>query len=463
MVHIKVTKGLDIPMMGRPSNPPGIFATNTHIMPLIAPSQIALTFDAFEDTKFRLLVKAGDVVKIGQPLAEDKSTPGRMFVSPAAGSVKEVRRGLKRSLEAVIIDISKQEEYHTFSSLDPQKASKEEIIERLLAGGVFANIRSRPFNLLADPNKLPRNIFVKALESAPIVPPAELQVLGYEKEFQAGLYALSKLTNGAVQLVYRKDTPFRAFTDAQGVQKHTAEGPHPVSNASVHIQQIDPIVSVDDNVWTLSAIDVVSIGKLLLQGRVHIDRVIGIGGPGVLHDRIGYFKGRVGYPIGGLIAGRIQKGELRLISGDPLMGQKVLVDQFLGSNHVAFTVIPENTVREFLHFMGIGHGKYSFSKAYLSGHLNNSHREYFFTTNQHGEHRAFIDSTLYDEVMPLPVPTMLLAKAVMAEDFELADTLGLLQVDSEDFALPTFVCPSKMEMTDIINTGLKQYAKEVLL
>lgn len=460
MVHINTTKGLDIPLKGRPPYLKEI-ASGTHPQSLVTPSQVGLSFNAFEEIKFRLLVKAGDVVKIGQPLAEDKSTPGRMFVSPAAGTVKEVKRGLKRSLQTIIIDVGKQEESVSFSPLT--HPSKEAIIERLLIGGAFAHIRSRPFNLLADPTKTPRNIFVKAIESAPCVPAAELQVAGYEKEFQAGLDALTKLTTGKVHLVYRKDTTNRAFNEAQNVEKHTAEGPHPISNHSLHIQQIDPVRSVDDQVWTLSALDVVVIGQLLTQGRYHIERIISVAGPGVLHDRIGYFKGRLGYPIGGLIAGRIEKGDLRFISGDPLMGKKISVEDFLGFYHTSFCVVPENTQREFLHFMRLGHDKYSFSKAYLSGHLNNANREYQFTTNQHGEHRAFIDSTLYDEVMPLRVPTMLLVKAVMAEDFELAETLGLLQVDSEDFALPSFVCPSKIEMIDIIGSGLKQYAKEVLV
>lgn len=156
------------------------------------------------------------------------------------------------------------------------------------------------------------------------------------------------------------------------------------------------------------------------------------------------------------------KGPVRLVSGDPLMGKKVADVDFLGYYDTAFSAIPENTQREFLHFMGLGLGKYSFSKAYMSGHFDPKKKDFFFTTNQHGEHRPFIDSTLYDEVQPLNVPTMLLVKAVMAEDYDLADTLGLIDVDSEDFALPTFVCPSKMEMTDIIKNGLKQYSKEVL-
>lgn len=462
MGHIKITKGLDIPIEGKPQG---------SVKPLISageassffPSRIALMLQDFEEIKFRLLVKVGDVVKIGQPLAEDKSTPGRMFVSPAAGTIKDVLRGIKRSLQEIVIEVARQEDYYEFPILDVVSNSREAIIERLLNGGCFALIRSRPFNLLADPTKMPRSIFVKAIESAPFMPPAEMQVTGHEKEFQAGLQALAKLTEGVVHLVYRKDTTCRAFTEASYVQRHTAEGPHPISNYSVHIQKIDPIRSSDDIVWTLSALDVVAIGYLLTHGKYYIERVISIAGPGILPGRTGYFKVREGYPIEALVSGRIEKGGMRLISGDPLMGHKVAVEDFLGFSHLVFCVIPENHEREFLHFFGLGSDKYTFSKAYLSGHFDNSKREYPFTTNQHGEHRAFIDSTLYDKVMPLKVPTMLLVKAVMAEDFELAETLGLLEVDSEDFGLPSFVCPSKMEMVEIIKKGLKQFSQEVLV
>lgn len=462
MVDIRITKGLDIPIAGKPSGKTKYLASGSEVSPLPIPPQLALDLTLFEDVKLKLLVKVGDVVKIGQPLTEDKSCPGRMFVAPAGGTIKDIRRGEKRVLLDIVIDVARQEGETEFSPLDPAHATREQLVDRLKEAGLFANIRSRPFNLLADPNQMPRCIFVKAIESAPFAPPAELQVQGHEKEFQAGLSALSKLTKGPVHLVYAHDTVSRALTDAQGVQKHTAEGPHPIGNVSLHIQRIDPIQGPDDKIWTVNAHDVVAIGYLLIKGRCYVERVLSIAGPGILPDRIGYFKARTGYPIGGLIAGRIKKGQLRFISGDPLMGRKVQVSDFLSYNDYVFCVIPENTSREFLHFFRLGLSKFTFSKAYMSGHFKDDEKEYDFTTNQHGEHRAFIDSSLYDKVMPLDVPTMLLIKSVMAEDFDLAQEYGLLEVDSEDFALPAFVCPSKMEMTEIIKRGLKQCAKEVL-
>jgi Na+-transporting NADH:ubiquinone oxidoreductase subunit A len=457
MVHIKIKKGLDIPIQGSPSKNP-----SPELASLIVPTQVSLNLSAFEGIKFRLLVKAGDVVKIGQPLAEDKGSPGRMFASPAAGVIKEIRRGHKRVLKDIVIDVAKKEDYATTDPLSPGHATREQIIEKLKAGGFFANIRSRPFNILADPNQKPKSIFVKAVESAPFIPPADLQVVGHEKEFQTGLTALTKLTDGPVHLVYGVNRPFQPFSEAANVQIHTVEGPHPSANSSLHIQKIDRILSSSDIVWTLNAQEVVAIGHYLITGRYFIDRVIGIAGPGMHPQSIGFFKGRAGYPIGALIAGRIPKGLFRFISGDPLMGTKVTAEDFLGYSDYAFCVIPENTSREFMHFFRLGLDKYTYSGAYMSGHLDNKNREYEFTTNQHGEHRFFIDSTLYDDVMPLEVPTMLLVKAVMAEDFELADIYGLLEVDAEDFALPTFVCPSKMEMVEIMKRGIRQYAQEIL-
>ena len=461
MAHITISKGLDIPITGKPEGKLKDLIPGGDAAVLKNPATVSLNLKAFQDLKLKLLVAEGDVVKEGQPLAEDKSTPGRYFVSPASGVVKEIRRGLKRALLDIVIAFDDKLAPLEYSKMNVADATREEIIARLKEGGIFSHIYNRPFNFLADPEKKPRSIFIKAIESAPFMPPAEYQVHGHEKEFQIGLNALAKLSD-QIHLVYRESSPCKAFTHAENVHKHTAEGPHPIANSSVHIQALDPIKNASDIVWVLNAHLVVAIGHLLEHGRVFVKRVISIAGPGILEGCTGYFKVRDGFPISPLIAGRICKGPQRFISGDPLTGTKVAEEDYLGFDDYVFTVIPENYSREFLHFFRLGTSKYSFSKTYLSGHLDNQDRNYYFTTNQHGEHRPFIDSTLYDKVQPLAVPTMLLVKAVIAEDYELAESLGLLEVVGEDFALPAFVDPSKVEMNDIINKGLKRYAKEVL-
>ncbi|MEX1013129.1 MAG: Na(+)-translocating NADH-quinone reductase subunit A [Waddliaceae bacterium] len=461
MTHIKTTRGLDIPISGKPSG---------EVQPLIpggeararTPKIISLNLDSFDDLRFKLHAKNGTDVKIGQPIVQDKALEGRLMPSPASGRIIEVRRGLKRRLLDFVIEVDEEEEYHELGSLDVASATREQILQKFLDGGIFFRIRKRPFNILASPEKLPRCIFVKGLESAPYAPPVHLQIQGHESEFQTGLTALSKLTDGKVHLVYHKNETNEALIHAQNVERHTAEGPHPISHFSLHIQEIAPIQDENDVVWTVKAHDVVAIGHLLQTGRVLTEKVISIAGQGLVEGRQGYFRVREGIAVADLIADRLRKEPVRLISGDPLHGEGVESSDFLKFSHNTFCAIPEPTSREALHFFRLGLNKYSFSRAYLSGHLDNSKREYDFTTNLHGEPRPFIDPTLYDKVMPLNVPTMQLVKAVMAEDFELRTELGLLDVDAEDFALPTFVDPSKIEMTEIIKQGLRDHASEVL-
>lgn len=462
MVHIKISKGLDIPIEGKPAGAPKALIPLGEASTLSTPHQIALDLSPFEEVKFKVLAKLGDAVKLGQPLAEDKDFPGRFFVSPAGGVVREIRRGLKRKLLDIVIDVAHQEESEQQAKIDLETIERQELIEYMKKGGVFSSIRQRPFNFLANPSQTPRSIFVKALESAPFMPPAEMQVIGYEKEFQAGLDALAKLTTGKVHLVYRVGTDCRSFSEAKNVERHTAEGPHPISNQSLHIQTIDPIKTPETVIWTLDTQSVVRLGHLILHGKYFVDRIVSVAGPGIIEGQTGYFKVRDGFPIAALHAGRVKKGYMRLISGEPLVGRKVETEDYLGYHDFVFCVIPENTKREFLHFFRLGLDKYTSSRAYLSGHFDSSNKDYYFTTNQHGEHRPFIDNTLYDKVMPLSISTMHLVKAIMAEDYELAERLGLLEVDSEDFVLPAFVDPSKIEMNDIIKDGLRRYAADVL-
>lgn len=461
LVHIKISKGLDIPIKGKPSGSLRNLTPTGQSLNSLEIKKIALDLSSFEDVRFHVLKKIGDEVKIGEPLAQDKALPERVFVSPAGGVVSEIRRGEKRRILYIVIDVAAKEERVELKPLKIESAPREEILKRIQEMGILPKIRQRPFDVLANPAKKPNAIFVRAVESAPLSPPSEMQIRGKELDFQAGLDALKKLTDGKVHLVYRHDTEERALLEAKGVERHTVEGPHPVGLASVHIQHIDPIGSSDKVLWVLNAHTVVQIGAAVTRGVYDTEKVVSIAGPGIIEGQAGYYKAREGVPINALTAGRLPKKEMRLISGDPLMGASVGIDDFLGFNSFTFTALPESTKREFLHFFRLGSKKFSFSGAYLSGLLNLG-KEYDFTTSQHGEKRAFIDPSLYDEVQPLPVPTMHLVKAIMADDLDLAEELGLLTVAAEDFSLPSFVCPSKIEMVGIVKKGLKNHAQELL-
>jgi Na+-transporting NADH:ubiquinone oxidoreductase subunit A len=456
MTHIKVVKGLDIPIEGAPSGP---------IEQLPTPKYVAynFSFSAFENIKFRLLVHPGDRVKIGQPLAEDKDVPGRMFVSCASGIIHEIVRGEKRRLMAIVIQVLPHEEVVSSSPIDVAAISKEELMAKLLLGGLFVHIRTRPFYRLPDPKKLPRSVFVKAIESAPLVPSAEMQLEGREEEFAIGLQALSKLTGAPIHLVYRKDSPCKAFGSARYVEKHTIEGPHPSGNVSVHIHHIDPIEKPQDIVWTLNVLGVLHIGSFLLHGRLALDRIVAIGGPAILPEKRRYLRARFGHPIGELVAGRLLQGkEIRIISGDVLTGDKVEEKDFLGFSHTAICALFEPEERLFLPYMRPGGNTYTASHAFLSGFFNWARRRFPFTTSMHGERRAFMDGAIYDRLMPLNILSLPLIRACMAENFDLAEKYGLLEVAPEDFALLEFADPSKIEIMDIIRGALRRHAKDTV-
>jgi Na+-transporting NADH:ubiquinone oxidoreductase subunit A len=451
-MRLKLKKGLDIPLAGKPEGP---------VQELFFPAHISLNLSSFDDLRFRLLIKTGDKVAKGQPLIENKAYPGQMFVAPASGVLTEIRRGAKRLLLDLIISVDYQETNWDHKPINTQTASREELIEFFMGTGLFPHLSERPLNRIPNPAHVPRDIFITALETRPFEPPQELQVAGQEIYFQAGLDALTKLTTGKVHLVYSEKTTCAAFLDAEGVEKHTASGPHPSGSSSVHIHFIAPIRSPEDRVWALTALDAVVIGKMVLEGSYYTDRIIAIAGDAILHTKRGFFKGRIGFPILDLMANRITQHPSKLISGDPLTGSLAEPENFLGFHQTCFSALLENTTREPFHFLRLGTHKFTATKTYLSGHIPYPEEGFVFTTNQHGEERAFIDSAVYDRVMPMRIPTPFLIKAIITENFELAEQLGLLEVTPEDFALPTFICPSKIEMVEIVKQGLKRYAQEM--
>lgn len=448
---IQVKKGLDIPINNKPQG---------DIRPLHPFHVVALHLDAFEEISFTLHVKLGDEVKIGQPLAESKHVSGKMFVSPASGIITNISRGLKRRLISIEIRISEKESFFEQGSLNHQTASREEIVSHLMKGGIFPHLRRRPFDLLAEPTSIPKAIFVSAVDTLPFSVPPELHVRGHETEFQIGLQTLTKLTSGKVHLVFRKESTCKAFTEAKSVEKHIVTGPHPSGNVSTHIHFIHPLLKVDDLVWTLNINDVIAVGKMMHQGRYHYERVLSLAGNGFQKEKVGFYQGRMGCNIAELSQNALVEGPLRLISGDPLVGFGAEKKDFLGFYHTTLSALVESAQRESFHFFRWGLRKYSSFRAYASGRTKSA-LEFEFTTNQHGEERAFIDGSIYDKVMPLKVPTMFLIKALLAEDYELAHNLGLLEVCAEDFALPAFICPSKIEMVEIVKEGLLKSAKEL--
>lgn len=444
MTHIQIKKGLDIPLIGKPHN---LLPNKTSI-----PSKLALDLHSFPLMRLRSLVKVGQMVKTGEPILQDKENMQVFFTSPCTGTIVEIQRGEKKAICCVVIQVAEEEIFFDHGKLIFD--TKDQILDNFCKIGLIPHIRMRPLDILARPDILPKKIFINAAFSAPFTPSAKMQIENHLEEFQGGIDTLNKLIDGTCNLVYN-DSFFASFKD---VTPHTIEGPHPSGNSSIHIHHIDPIKSKEDIIWTLSALDVLCIGYFILHNKPYTDRIISLAGEGFLKEKRGFLKTKVGMPISDLIEDSLLDKDSRLISGDPLMGKEVTKDGFIGFSHLCLcSILKPEPKREFLSFFRLGLKKYTASKTYF-----NWRKKLSLTTASHGEKRAFIDPSIYDKYLPMKISTVFLIKAILAKDFDKAVDFGLLEVSPEDFALASFVCPSKIEMTQIIEKGLKEFSEEIL-
>lgn len=423
--------------------------------------EMGLDVSLFPQLKMKLLAKEGDKVRIGAPLLEDKKVEGRIFVSPAGGVVKKIVRGDKRKIICIVIEKDKKEEAIPLEKIDIAKASGSQILHRLSEIGAFAYIRKRPCDVLASPHALPRSIFVQGLESAPFTPSPLHQLEGIEHHFKAGLLALSKLA--PVHLVTAQDSPLLKYGEECKVEAHIAKGPHPIANPSIHIEHIDPISSFQDIVWTIKALDVAYIGAGVEEGKFLLHQLVALAGEGVKEGERRYYLARRGSDIHQLLESKLEKEPGAVLRGDPLCGEKIDIEQqfFLRWGDSVICTLKEKEKPNYLHFCKGGINRFTLTKAYLYRFFNKK-APVSFSALMHGEKRAFIDGSYYDKVMPLKVLTMPLIKALLSSDYEKALQLGLLEVAPEDFALPSLICPSKIDHIGIVKKGLEEYSSEYL-
>ena len=423
------------------------------------PQQVAINGSEFHGLRPKMMVKPGEKVKAGSPLFLQKGTESFYFTSPVSGTVKEVVRGERRVLKEVIIDADEQDEFEEFQTItagDLLNTSREVILEQILKSGLFAQVQSRPFAVLADPSDTPRDIFVSAYLTGPLAPEINVILEGNEAAFQAGLNALSKLTSGSVHLGLedgRSDLS-DALKNAANAKINYFSGPHPAGNVGIQIHHVAPI-NKDEVVWTLTPQALIAIGNLFLQGKVVSERVIAVTGESV--NKANHVKVIAGAPVADIVKDRLAtEEEVRYISGDVLSGQKL--GAFLGFNASQLTVIPEIEKMEFMGWVLPGGEKESFSRTFLS--FLSPNKKYSHNTGYHGGVRAFVQTGVYESVVPMDIYPVHLIKCIMAGDLEAMEGLGILEVAPEDFALCDFVCVSKIEVQDLLRKGLDYFRKE---
>ncbi len=442
-----IKKGLDIKLLGE--------AEKT-IVDLNA-EKFAIKPPNFIGCFPKVMVKEGDVVKAGTTLFIDKYRDNIIFTSPVSGKVEAVKRGAKRRLLEIIIDSDGKHESVDFGKSSIADLKKDDIVAKMLKSGVWPLIRQRPYSVIANPDESPKSIMVAAYDSSPLAADFDLIVHGHGDEFQAGLDILTKLTKGTVHLnVDAKKTTSKVFLNSKNVQINTFSGPHPSGNVSVHISKLDPI-NKGDVVWYLYPQDVLTIGRLFLEGKYNSSRVFACSGSEVTKPK--YYKSYIGASIKNMVEGNTSATENRFISGTVLTGEKIEKDGFIGYYDSMISVIPEGNYHEFFGWLLPGFGKFSFSKTFPSYLTPN--KKFKVDTNLHGGVRAYVMTGKFEKVFPLDIFPLQLIKAVLVEDIDAMENLGIYEIDHEDFALCEVIDTSKTEIQSIIRGGLDLMRNEM--
>ncbi len=461
MAHHLITKGLDLPIKGRPKQEIGAGGTVEHV---------AIVGHDYPFMKPRMYVNEGDTVERGQLLFEDRKGKGIRFTAPAAGTVKNIHRGEKRAFLSIVIalgesekDKKKEAKQVTFVAYKKQKVEAydaEQVRALLSESGLWTALRARPFDRVPSIDEHCGAIFVTAIDTNPLAPAVDVVLKGKEEDFQAGLKAVAKLTEGTAFLCAGAGWKLEV-KDIKNLKTEIFEGPHPAGLVGTHIHTLYP-VSRKKIAWHLGYQDVIAIGQLFRTGKLNVDRVISIAGPGAKAPSL--VKTRLGASVTELTKGALIEGkEIRTISGTVLYGQKAndAITGYLGRYHRQISCLPEDRERVLLGWLRPGGDKFSTVRAYLAKWVPALEpKEYDFTTTTNGSHRAMVPIGMYERVMPLDIlPTFLLRSLVM-NDLERAEQLGCLELTEEDLALCSFVSPGKEEYGKALRKVLTEIWQE---
>jgi Na+-transporting NADH:ubiquinone oxidoreductase subunit A len=452
---IKLRKGYQLNILGQPNN---------KILENFKPATFSVRPTNFIGVKPipKVVVNVGDEVKAGDPLFYDKPNPDVKYTAPVSGEVVSIDRGEKRSITGVTILADGKVTFKDFGKADAKSMSREDVTKRLLDSGLWPMLRQRPFNTLADHTRSPRDIFISGFDTSPLGPDYNFVLDGSKKAFQAGIDALSMLTDGKVHLsLNAKDKKTsETLTACEGVEVNYFSGKHPTGNVGVQIHHIAPI-NKGEIVWTVNPQDVVSIGRLFLDGQANMERLIAIGGPDIKDP--GYYKTYLGAAIEPMASSQLDEGNYRYISGNVLTGEAIELSGHVGYFDHMVSVIEEGNEHEFLGWLIPTYARPSVSKTFLTGWLNaiGFNEEYRVNTNTNGERRAFVVTGQYEAVLPMDMYPVQLLKSIIYEDLDQMEKLGIYEVVEEDLAVCEFVCTSKTPVQKILREGMNTLIEQI--
>ncbi|MEJ2764233.1 Na(+)-translocating NADH-quinone reductase subunit A [Photobacterium sp. MCCC 1A19761] len=444
---ITIKKGLDIPIAGTPAQ-----AINDGK----AITRVALLGEEYVGMRPTMHTRVGDVVKKGQILFEDKKNPGVKFTAPASGKVVEINRGAKRVLQSVVIEAEGDEQvtFNRYEADQLTQLDRNAIVEQLVESGMWTALRTRPFSKVPAIDAETQAIFVTAMDTNPLAANPEIIINEQSDAFVAGLTLLSKLTSGKVMVC--KSGASLPRSKQSNVEEHVFNGPHPAGLVGTHIHTLFG-ADMHNVAWHINYQDVIAFGQLFLTGALYTDRVVSLAGPAVNTPRL--VRTTLGASIEQLTDAELMPGELRVLSGSVLNGKHAAGPQaYLGRYHLQVTALREGREKEFMGWIAPGKNKFSVTRAFLSQFFPS--QLFNMTTSTNGSERSMVPIGNYERVMPLDIEPTLLLRDLCAGDSDSAQQLGALELDEEDLALCTFVCPGKYEFGPLLRECLDKIEKE---
>lgn len=442
---VNLTKGLNLDLRGALSHTRPAFEAT--------PGHVAVTPADFPGFQPKLEVAEGDNVAQGAPLMHHKADPSVKLVAPAAGVVESIVRGPRRRIERVVLKTSPEAGRNSTISVDPSDPAS--VRDALKASGLWAMMRQRPYDIIPGPDTTPRDIFVTAMDTAPLAAPLTAMTDGRRHDIEAGAAALALLTKGSIYIGVAKGSD---WTDIKGTETVEFTPLHPAGNPGVQAANIAP-VNKGETIWTLDILTLARIGHLMLTSTVDTSALVAVTGPEVREPRMVLTV--EGAPIDDMVRGDIMDDgrRHRYISGNVLTGTPEGLDGYMRYPYRQVTVIAEgDDADEFMGWASLNPAKMSVNRSF-PGHF---FRKLFSPDARlNGGRRAMIMSGVYDRYMPMDILPEPLVKAILARDIDQMEALGIYEVAPEDFALAEFADPSKLELQKIVRDGLDYLRSEV--
>jgi Na+-transporting NADH:ubiquinone oxidoreductase subunit A len=447
---IKIRKGLDINLIGE---------ADKVIIDASRAKTYALKPVDFHGVIPKMVLKVGEKVKAGGVVFKSKYNMDINFVSPVSGTVKDIVRGAKRRILSVVIEADDVDEYEAISVPSMDSLDAEGAKQFLLGAGLWPFIKMRPLDVIAKPGDAPQAIYISGFDSSPLAADYDYTLHGKDKEFQAGVDMLKKLTAGPVHLTLRNGMGDNALKNVKGCQINSISGPHPAGNVGVQIHHIKPL-NKGEVVWTVNAQDVALIGQVILSGKFEATRMIALTGEQAQNRK--YYRTIIGAEVSTVTGGNLVGDNNRVISGNVLTGAQVDENDHIGYYDSQITAIKEGNEYKFFltkGWLGLGFGRFSNSRAYPAWIMPKS-KKYSIDTNLNGEERAFVVTEQYERVFPFDIFPVQLVKAAITNDIDKMEQLGIYEVAPEDFALCEVVCTSKIPVQEHMRSALDLIEKE---